>query len=107
MEEGTGVPIIESYGLTEASPGVTANPLNIEEWTGTIGMPLPSTQATILDEGDNELRGRRGRRDLRARPSGHAAVLEPPRREQRRYLPAKAGCALETWGSWTSAAASR
>jgi long-chain acyl-CoA synthetase len=54
-KKATGVPIIESYGLTEASPGVTANPLNIEEWTGTIGMPLPSTQVTILDEGDNEV----------------------------------------------------
>ena len=51
----TGVPIIEAYGLTETSPGIIANPLNIEDWTGTIGMPIPSTQATILDESDNEM----------------------------------------------------
>jgi len=51
----TGVPIIESYGLTETSPGAMSNPLNIEDWTGTIGMPFPSTQATILDESDNEV----------------------------------------------------
>ncbi len=54
-KKATGVSIIESYGLTEASPGVTSNPLNIEEWTGTIGMPLPSTQVCVLDEGDNEV----------------------------------------------------
>lgn len=54
-KQATGVPIIEAYGLTETSPGIIANPLNIEDWTGTIGMPIPSTQATILDESDNEM----------------------------------------------------
>jgi long-chain acyl-CoA synthetase len=51
----TGVPIIEAYGLTETSPGATCNPLDIEDWTGTIGMPFPSTDVTILDDGDNQL----------------------------------------------------
>ena len=54
-KKATGVPIIESYGLTETSPGVISNPLNIEDWTGTIGMPFPSTLATILDDDGNEL----------------------------------------------------
>ena len=54
-KKATGVPIIESYGLTETSPGAMSNPLNIVDWTGTIGMPIPSTQAAILDEADNEL----------------------------------------------------
>ena len=54
-KKATGVPIIEAYGLTETSPGIIANPLDIEDWTGTIGMPIPSTQATILDESDNEM----------------------------------------------------
>jgi long-chain acyl-CoA synthetase len=51
----TGVPIVESYGLSETSPGAISNPLDIEEWTGTIGMPIPSTLATILDDDDTEL----------------------------------------------------
>ena len=54
-KKATGVPLVEAYGLTETSPGAIANPLDIEEWTGTIGMPIPSTQAVILDEDDEEL----------------------------------------------------
>ena len=46
----TGVPIIESYGLSETSPGAISNPLNVEDWTGTIGMPIPSTEAAVLDD---------------------------------------------------------
>lgn len=51
----TGVPLVESYGLSETSPGVISNPLNIEDWTGTIGMPIPSTDAAILDDDGREL----------------------------------------------------
>ena len=54
-KKATGVPLVEAYGLTETSPGAIANPLDIEDWTGTIGMPIPSTEAVILDEDDNEL----------------------------------------------------
>jgi long-chain acyl-CoA synthetase len=48
----TGVPLIEGYGLTETSPVAISNPLNIERWTGMIGLPLPSTEAVVLDDED-------------------------------------------------------
>jgi len=51
----TGTPIIESYGLSETSPGALSNPLDIADWTGTIGMPIPSTEAVILDDAGGEL----------------------------------------------------
>jgi long-chain acyl-CoA synthetase len=54
-KQRTGVTVIEGYGLTETSPVVISSPLDIKEWTGAIGIPIPSTQAAILDEDDNEL----------------------------------------------------
>jgi long-chain acyl-CoA synthetase len=51
----TGVPLIESYGLSETSPGALSNPLNIGDWTGSIGMPFPSTQVAVLDDDDREV----------------------------------------------------
>ena len=55
-KKATGVAIIEGYGLTETSPVAISNPLNIEDWTGTIGMPIPSTEAAILDDAEQEMR---------------------------------------------------
>jgi long-chain acyl-CoA synthetase len=49
----TGVPLVEAYGLTEASPGVSSNRLDIDDWTGTIGLPLPSTEVMFLDADDH------------------------------------------------------
>jgi long-chain acyl-CoA synthetase len=49
------VPIIEGYGLTEAAPIVSANPLNLKEFSGSIGLPLPSTDVLLLDENGNEV----------------------------------------------------
>jgi long-chain acyl-CoA synthetase len=46
----TGTPIIEGYGLSETSPVATANRFDIHEFTGTIGLPLPSTEIMILDD---------------------------------------------------------
>lgn len=47
--------LLEAYGLTEASPGVCINPLNITEFTGAIGLPLPSTEISIRDDKNIEL----------------------------------------------------
>ena len=51
----TGTPIVEAYGLTEASPGVCANPLNIPAYTGGIGLPIPSTEIELRDADGNEV----------------------------------------------------
>lgn len=49
-KEVTGCPIIEGYGLSETSPIASANPCTITEYSGTIGLPLPSTEIAILDD---------------------------------------------------------
>ncbi|MBP9706568.1 MAG: AMP-binding protein [Oligoflexales bacterium] len=46
----TKVPLIEAYGLTEASPAVCINPMNITEFNGYIGLPIPSTDLRIVGE---------------------------------------------------------
>jgi long-chain acyl-CoA synthetase len=51
----TGVPIMESYGLTETAPAAISNAVNIKDWTGTIGLPIPSTEAAILDDAGDEM----------------------------------------------------
>lgn len=46
----TGCAICEAYGLSETSPGATCNPTNTTKYTGTIGLPFPSTDIAILDD---------------------------------------------------------
>jgi long-chain acyl-CoA synthetase len=46
----TGKVLLEAYGLTETSPGVCINPLNLTEYNGSIGLPLPSTEIEIRDD---------------------------------------------------------
>jgi long-chain acyl-CoA synthetase len=51
----TGCPIVEGYGLSETSAGVTCNPTDSEAYTGTIGLPLPNVEIKILDDKGNEV----------------------------------------------------
>jgi long-chain acyl-CoA synthetase len=51
----TGCVLAEAYGLTEASPAVTMNPYNLEEYNGTIGLPIPNTEISIQDDEGNHL----------------------------------------------------
>ncbi len=51
----TGRSIVEGYGLSETSPVATANPADSNEFTGTIGLPLPSTEIAILDDAGTAL----------------------------------------------------
>jgi len=54
-KEITGKPILEGYGLSETSPVVTTNPPTLEEFSGTIGYPMPSTWVVIRDAANNDL----------------------------------------------------
>ena len=51
----TGVPLIEAYGLTETSPAACMNPLDLTEYNGTIGVPIPSTEIQIRDSQGHEV----------------------------------------------------
>jgi long-chain acyl-CoA synthetase len=53
--KATGRPIIEGYGLSETAPVLTCNRGDIAEWTGTIGLPVPSTDISIRDDEGREL----------------------------------------------------
>jgi len=53
--EKTGCPICEGYGLSETSPSATCNPTNSKAYTGTIGLPLPSTWLKLLDDEGREV----------------------------------------------------
>jgi len=53
-QKATGVPLVEGYGLTEASPNVCANPFDLRQFSGKLGLPLPSTEVAILDEHGRE-----------------------------------------------------
>ncbi|WP_027060901.1 long-chain fatty acid--CoA ligase [Mesorhizobium loti] len=51
----TGCPVTEGYGLSETSPVATANKFSAGDFTGTIGLPLPSTEIAIRDDDGNNL----------------------------------------------------
>jgi long-chain acyl-CoA synthetase len=61
-KDATGQRICEGYGLSETSPGVTANRLDHQDFTGTIGYPLPSTDVSIrsVDDGGGVAMGEAG-----------------------------------------------
>lgn len=83
----TGKPVIEAYGLTEAAPAVTINPLDLADFNGSIGLPVPSTEVAIRgDEGGDlpfgevgELcvRGPQVMRGYWRRPAETAKVMTP------------------------------
>jgi long-chain acyl-CoA synthetase len=83
----TGCPIVEGYGLSETSAGVTCNPTDSEAYTGTIGLPMPNVEIKILDEqgqevplgeaGEIAIRGPQVMRDYWQQPVETAKVMTP------------------------------
>ncbi|HET7174684.1 MAG TPA: long-chain-fatty-acid--CoA ligase [Gammaproteobacteria bacterium] len=51
----TGRPIVEAYGLTETSPAACINPLDLKDYNGSIGLPIPSTDLAIRDDDGKDL----------------------------------------------------
>ncbi|HLK43680.1 MAG TPA: AMP-binding protein, partial [Thermoleophilia bacterium] len=60
----------EGYGLTEAAPVVSCNPLGVNARPGTVGLPLPNTDVMIVDEHDGE-------RVMRPGEAGELTVYGP------------------------------
>ena len=52
-EKLTGKHLLEGYGLTECSPLVTGNPYDLKHYSGSIGLPVPSTDVRLLDDEGN------------------------------------------------------
>ena len=85
--EATGCPIAEGYGLSETSPVATANRSDVEKFTGTIGLPVPSTDIAILDDdgkhlplgstGEIAIRGPQVMAGYWQRPDETAKVMTP------------------------------
>ena len=85
--ELTGCVICEGYGLSETSPTVSCNPVDIEAFTGTIGLPLPSTEIRLLDDdgvevapgtaGEIAIRGPQVMAGYWQRPDDTARVMTP------------------------------
>jgi len=83
----TRVPMLQAYGLTEASPAVTIDPLDRQEFNGSIGLPMPSTEVAIRDDGGANLptgqigeicvRGPQVMRGYWQRPGETAQVFHP------------------------------
>ena len=83
----TGGPLLQAYGLTETSPAATINPLDLDSFNGSIGLPSPSTEVSIRDDHGHEVeRGQVGEICIRGpqvmkgywkRPEETALVMTP------------------------------
>jgi long-chain acyl-CoA synthetase len=51
----TGCTLVEAYGLSETSPAVTVNPLDLKEYNGSIGLPIPSTEVVLRGDDGQEV----------------------------------------------------
>jgi long-chain acyl-CoA synthetase len=51
----TGCTLVEAYGLSETSPAVTINPLDLKDYNGSIGLPIPSTEVELRGDDGKEV----------------------------------------------------
>ncbi|GKX54803.1 long-chain-fatty-acid--CoA ligase [Leminorella grimontii] len=51
----TGTHLLEGYGLTECSPLVAGNPYDLKEYSGSIGLPVASTEVRLVDDSGNDV----------------------------------------------------
>jgi len=83
----TGCTLVEAYGLSETSPAVTINPLDLKDYNGSIGLPIPSTEVILRGEDGKEaplgspgeicVRGPQVMRGYWNSPAETAKVLSP------------------------------
>jgi len=83
----TGCPICEAYGLSETAPAAIGNPTDTDAYSGTIGLPFPSTDVAILDDdgkpvplgerGEIAIRGPQVMTGYWKRPEETAKVMTP------------------------------
>jgi long-chain acyl-CoA synthetase len=77
----TGSPLLQAYGLTETSPAATINPLDMQDFNGSIGLPISSTEVSIRDDVGSEVpQGQIGEICIRG-PPGHEGLLAAPGRD--------------------------
>ncbi len=86
-KQATGCVVTQGWGLTEASPAICVNPLVGVDFTGAVGLPLPSTEVTIRDDDGNDVglntsgeicgRGPQVMRGYWQRPEETAKVMLP------------------------------
>lgn len=86
----TGKPIVQGYGLTETSPVATSNLLDATEFTGSIGLPMPSTEIRIVDDQG---------RDVPAGDRGELAIRGPQVMEGYWHKPEETAAAMLD-GGW-------
>jgi long-chain acyl-CoA synthetase len=81
--EKTGCAIIEGYGLSETSPVASTNPVDVNTYSGNIGVPMPNTDMKLLDDDGNEVHwASEARSPSKARKSWPAtgnALMKQPR----------------------------
>ena len=99
-KKATGVTLVEAYGLTETSPAACINPMDLTEYNGAIGLPIPSTDACIKDDDGNILTvlGEVGELCIKG-PQVMKGYWQRPEETAKSSTPT-AGCTPATWPRW-------